>query len=681
MITTGMNRKEAAEAMANVIMSSGINSPGVLKQLQEFNNSSSAETAEKNGESDYIGIWKKDDGEQQYIRDKKKMADWVKWAGQNKIPIITSRKRILLTGESVARGSFYGNEHTPAQVLEHILVRHAGEATVEVVDIAKSGMEMDEMIGLLHSAAVLNPDQVVIMAGNNFFYKLYKDFLDSDAAYGHIAELNEEWLKKRIDASLEALVVSFLEELKRLFVTRNIPVLFVIPAFNLADWKVTALEKQPPFLPVKELEQWEQLETVAREALSHCHYKTAGEAAAGMLALCPAHPVPHELLGEVALAAGDEAAARRHLEKARDHTLLFKSIGKPRILSVVRNALLAHVPQTGMQVVDLAGVFEQWLNRAVPGRDIFMDYCHMNSNGIRLSMAAVAGALAAGLKLPAAELGKLAAFAAETEPSAASSCMAHIYAAIHNAHYGQGYGIVKYHFEQAFAYAPELAARFCRLYIEMATSRLSSPLTRAFNAMLDDVDIRIDQYPEAVFHPANGKLLDLVLTDVMNDILVERGIIPPLSTAALRLEEHAVEHGVVNLLESFYSRNTYDSNYGDGAQFYKSRDRYSEFTFFTHAKSSLVCELVYRVKDKFSGPVKMSINGQPLSELPSSDKWQPGFVKIEQQLLVEGQNTLRITWPIGDQALQPENRITSVNDVIGLLNPVRGELHSFSIWA
>lgn len=680
MVTTEINRKKAAEDMAEVIAASGLKQPGIMEQLRAFNITAEQPSTGNSQAASYIGIWKEDAEEQQYIRDKKQMADWVRWADQNKIPFTTTKKRILLTGESVARGSFYGNECTPARMLEHILGKAAGEHKIEVVDIAKSGMELDELTALLQKAAVLHPDQVVIIAGNNFFYKLYKDFLTATPEYNHINELTDEWLKKCIDKALEQFTISFLQDMQRIFVSRNVPVLFVVPAFNLSDWKVTMLEKLPPSLPTTALARWNQLQEAAGEALAAQHYAELEKAATAMLKLCPVHPAPYELLGEAAMARQDWGAAKKYLEDARDHTLLFKSIGKPRILSVVRNTLLTKAAAFGVQVTDLAGVFEQQPGNLLSGRNLFMDYCHMNIEAIRISMAAIAGAIAPAMGIGATDLQQLETYANEMQPTPEAACMAHIYAAIHNAHYGQGYTIVKYHFESAFAYCEALAARFCRLYIEMATARLSSPLTRAFTQMLDDVDIRIDQYPEAVFHPVNGKLLDIVLTDAMNDMLAEKGMIEPQMTAALRLAEHAVENGTVNLLESFYSRHTYDSNYNDGAQFYKSRDSQSEFVFFTHAKSSLVCELVYRVKSEYADPIKITLNGKPLTDLPPASKWQPGFLKIDRHLLAEGQNRLCIIWPPYEHTVA-DDEISSINDVINMLTPVRGELHSFSIWA
>lgn len=677
MIAAELIRKRAAEEIAEVIASAGINGAGIMERLKEFESREKLPFRPVPG--NYIGIWKEIPELNLYVRDENLAANWYRWADHNKIPVIAGRKRVLLTGESAARGSFYSNEYSPARILEHILSRITGDGSLEVIDITKSGMEPDEMTATLRNAAVLRPDQVVIMAGNNFFYKLYQHFLTT-ALEGHSTyRRSGEWLKKHVDEALAKYTLSFLHELQSLFTGKQVPVLFVIPAFNLGDWKATSAEKLPPCLPPEEMKDWEKLLGIARRALAAADYIAVQTAVSQLLDLCPVHPTPHELLGEAALAHQDRATARKHLEIARDLTLLFRSIGKPRILSVVRNTILHHAGEYGISITDLSQIFEQHTSQPVPGRDLFMDYCHMNIEGIRLSMASVAASVAGTLQLPFTAAGTIERIAAEIQPCPKEVCMAHIYAAIHNAHYGQEYPIVRHHIETAFSCAPELAARFCQLYIEMATVRLSSPLTRSFVRMLDDAHIRIDQYPQAVFHPANGKLLDILLTDAMNDVLVEKGIIGEQVTADLRLSEHAVELGPVNLLESYYSRRTYDRCYNEGTHFYKSRDTRSVFSFFTHACSALICEIVYRVKDGCTGHLELTINGEPLTQLPATHEWQTGFLRVGREKLVRGENSLVITWPVCER---PDDHAAaaSVEEMISLLAPVRGELHGFTIW-
>ncbi|MBC9934523.1 hypothetical protein [Chitinophaga qingshengii] len=674
-------RKTAADQLAEFIASGEGNVTDVLEKMKAFktDNGNIPQQLRNDNAGKYIGIWKEDEQGTSYIRDRQLMPEWVKWAGLNKIPVSTNKERLLLTGESVGRGSFYGNEYSPAIILQHILNSVAGHQGSEITDLAKSGMTPGEMLSLLENAQALKPSQVVIMAGNNFFYGLYDDFIHGSLPEPLAAgELSGRRLKAWIDEALDHQVHVLLQELHRMFVTAGIPVTFVIPAFNLAGWKVTQQESCTPALSGEDLLRWEQLLETARDAQAQGDHESLKKAAEALLALDASHPASYECLGEAALLQHQWTAARQYLETARDHTLLFRSVGKPRILSSVRNAILKYAPQYHIDTIDLNTLLAANAKNGIPGHDFFMDYCHMNMKGIRLCMVAVAVTILHQRGLQHISLDMLHSYAAEIAPPRDVNCMAHIYAAIHHAHNGQGNDNIMFHLKQAFSFSRELATVFCKSYITMVTYRLSSPLTREFMKILENTATCIEYYPEAAFHPRSGKLLDLALTDAMSNMLVEAGAIEPAATAALRLSEHAVElHRVVDLLEPAYSRSSYD-NYPFPSNYYTARDIRSSFIFFTDARQSLHGEMICRCKHANNGALQLSVNGRSLLTQPLSKRWIPLSFTIDQSLLTTGMNRIDIIWE--QQSIDSTDQIAeNISDVITLLNPIRAEIHRFTI--
>src|SRR5215831_13454335 len=70
-----------------------------------------------------VGIWEKkqEDGRSVFVRSREVMKDWNFWANLGRIEPKSAKRRVLLLGESVARGYLYDPVYTPAMVLEKII--------------------------------------------------------------------------------------------------------------------------------------------------------------------------------------------------------------------------------------------------------------------------------------------------------------------------------------------------------------------------------------------------------------------------------------------------------------------------------------------------------------------------------------------------------------------------------
>ena len=81
----------------------------------------------------------------------------------------TDKKRILLIGESIARGFVLDPVFTPAEVLKNLLFTSIEPDSLEVIDLACTGIGASDLLQLIRSSMQLKPDIVILMAGNNWW--------------------------------------------------------------------------------------------------------------------------------------------------------------------------------------------------------------------------------------------------------------------------------------------------------------------------------------------------------------------------------------------------------------------------------------------------------------------------------------------------------------------------------
>src|SRR5882757_4690061 len=140
-------------------------------------------------ETTTIGIWKlcTKNGDTFYERDSQNKSTWTSWAKTHRLFPTSPNKRIVLLGESVARGYFYDPRYNVATELRDILKQWDILAHNEVIDLAKVGCGPEELLGLARSCLVLKPDMIVVFAGNNWQKLLTASLTDDD--YQHLHHL------------------------------------------------------------------------------------------------------------------------------------------------------------------------------------------------------------------------------------------------------------------------------------------------------------------------------------------------------------------------------------------------------------------------------------------------------------------------------------------------------------
>ncbi|RMH22928.1 MAG: SGNH/GDSL hydrolase family protein [Acidobacteria bacterium] len=309
------------------------------------------------------------------------------------------RRRVVLLGESVAAGYLYAPHLTPAMVLDRHLRRAAGEA-YEVVDLARTNERLATLARTAESAQQLEPDVLVIFAGNNWNLLETPEispFAPSvRARQAYALALRQAGLAGPVGLAarrLRRVVEEAFERIARLASERWMPVIVVIPEVDLERWQ----NRQPvPYLPGDGVARWYRAYEQAVEELERGAFAAAAAGARALLALDDVCPTGHLLLARALAGLGRRKAARAAARAAVDRgtypTLAF--LGSPQITSLAATLLAAQASRHGLRAVDLRRVFAAGRDR-VPGGELFLDYCHLSAGGMGLAMAAVAAEILA----------------------------------------------------------------------------------------------------------------------------------------------------------------------------------------------------------------------------------------------------------------------------------------------
>jgi hypothetical protein len=305
--------------------------------------------------------------------------------------------RVAFFGESVAAGYLYAPHLTPAGVLEEQLRSAGGAGNFEVIDLARTNETIAGLRDTVRASLQIQPDVLVLFVGNNWNLLETPEvspFAPSvrarqqvalalrDGGLGGLACLAAERLRQTATAAFD--------EIALLTRAIGIPVVVVLPEVNLADWE----SRQPvTWLPGDGTARWHALYREATEHLARGEAEEAAEIAGRMLDLdggtCPS---TWRLLALAYRALGDEAGAlgacRAEVDSAAYPTLAF--LDAPRATTGIQEILRDACRRHGFASVDLPEIFAAHTGSLLPGRRLFLDYCHLTVEGIQVAMAAVA---------------------------------------------------------------------------------------------------------------------------------------------------------------------------------------------------------------------------------------------------------------------------------------------------
>lgn len=644
--------------------------------------------------SDVIGIWerKRENDETYFARRMDKLSEWHFWANLGRIDPKRGKQRVVLIGESVARGYLYDPQFTPAMVLEIILQSHFGKDQIEVVDLARTNLDLG-VRELAISALMLDPDLVVIFAGNN---------------WGGVTPLPSEPLKiARVDSTLRAQGVAGLKRLAEAdlaesasrvvndvasaYAAKGTPLIWIIPEFNLGGWRDPITNA--PHLPEGVNQKWIAKYEDAQRALLEGDLGRAQESAEELVEIDQGVCVAgFYILAECSQRLNNLDAARRYLELARDAVTWEQSRNiSPRPSRVTQEVLRRETVKYGNQIVDVPELFKEYLKGQLPGRELFLDYCHLTTEGIQIVMAAAASCVSRALKgvdipwdVPAKE---------RISPTSKEEAEALFLAAIHNAHWWQSDDSIRYYCSRAVQISPHIAQIMIH-YIDVQTRRTTPMLMCKSAEQIAELGSPLMQN-YLLRH--NYQLLDKRLLGAIAASLKEIGVDIQGRLDRIRREQLSATVEEINLLDTYFCASAgqaqevmwaMPSRPGEiqysQADYYKAYWSDSRFLFVGEAGCPMRLSLTGRLPDMTAteGVIWIEINDKCCAELAFDRDWRTWDIPLAGESICDGVNEIVIHWPMptfpGEKSLD-----AVMDDMISKKAPtfycVFGEIHSFTV--
>jgi hypothetical protein len=638
--------------------------------------------------SDHIGIWERkiEDGKTCFVRRMEMMHDWQQWANVGRIEAKGEKPRVVLIGESVARGYLYDPLFSSSIALQMILDAEFGKGEVEVIDLARSNLSY-EVRELALSALQLEPDIVIIFAGNNWWtvsFPLPSEIADIDEGQ---PTTGIPEVKRMCEAQIAKNVKQIATDIASEYERRGIPLVWIIPEFNLADWR--DVNTNAPHLAGDLNREWLALRFEAESAMRDRDFARAEQLAARMVGIDEGVSVTGlYILAECSRHAGDLDAVRSYLERAKDACPwdVLRTIA-PRPYAFNQKILREELPRHNCRIIDVPALFKEYLNGEIPGRNVFIDYCHLTTEGVQVVMGAAASVVMRvlkGIDVPWREL-----TGAHIAPPPEVEAEASFLAAIHNAHYSQPYDVVLHHCKRALSYSPHVA-EVMLAYIDLQT-RNHTPM------LMSEADERIRTLSSPLVHHyvfrSNGKLLDRVLLDAMVEALAEVKIDARELLDRLRREEHSVTRGPVDLMDHYYcssavqpQETTWMFETGEEKrypQFYKAYDTESRFIFVGEAGYPIQLSLTCRLPPSGRGDdtISLRVNGRFQGQVEIGRNWTTLDIAVDGDALRDGLNEVVVRWPIPDfegNAALERVVVNMCEKAFPDFYPVFGEIHSFT---
>jgi hypothetical protein len=631
-----------------------------------------------------IGIWDivSNNDQEYYVRNASMRNEWHYWADVKKIARKSENYRIAFLGESVARGYLYDPFFNPGTALEKML-KGSGWDTVEIIDLARVNYDVEEVTQLAAECMALDPDAMIVFGGNNWIVSVRRSIEERDyremlqALEGNNIGVIKEWFKKRS----HVIISKFFENLQALSVKKNIPVILVIPEFNLLHWQSCEEEQVLTNLSAEKTKEWLTACKAAQEAIENNNMESAEEHCQAMIAIDPSHPLGYEWLAKCMLKKGLNTKAREYLLEAMDTAIYSRAVSKPRPYSFMRESALALAPSYNIHVVDLPEVFSNYLNGNIPGRSLFLDYCHLSSEGIQLAMEATANTLLDIKKGPVKMVDR--AVISTIKPTEDVEAHAIFCAAIHNAHYGQPYSHLFSLCKEALEASGEVKGLMLS-YIDFATRRLPNYFCRSYKEVMGKNGTNQYESGKGFLSRTGHKIMDIPLVDAIVDALKLHNCDVENEINDLRKAEHGAHIRKINLLESYYSANSHYDTHFAKRPYYQFRGAVSRFYLVAEGNRPVSVQLTYRNRNRnrqaLQSEIIIKINNRVIDTLPGSRQWHTVSFILDGALVNDGVNTLTIDWPPADASniMTDDRTIKYEESMLEYSFPVVGEIHLFT---
>lgn len=446
--------------------------------------------------------------------------------------------------------------------------------------------------------------------------------------------------------------------------SKRIPVVLVIPEVNLADWE----NRQPvAWLPESGTRLWYEHYERWMKFLQQGAWVEAAREAHEMIRLdgytCP---TSQRMLARAHLEGGDleeaKRACRAELDANQYATLGF--LGAPQATPMVQGILERGAALFGFSTVDLRRNFQRFSPDQLPGRDLFLDYCHLTARGMHVAIAGVTAEVVRLLsrmsrQLEWEEVARTVPFP-EIDPRAESATF--LGAAIHNAHrlltVGRKTDIIEHWCEralQASASAEDAMANLVAIRLDPGQElhrghlrNLQSSCQLGFQHGLryEHLDCDLIQAFEAVLKRTGN-------SDAVANLLGRQ----PGGSLNVDL---ACPRNLWEPLERFYPEVIASQDPPELA-YYRSPWPASSFALFCCGSSDVELAITARLPAPSEescavrGCIDVEVNGCRTATLSLTNHWKKVTLSLSREHLVPGLNKLTFNWPLpqwrGEEAL------------------------------
>ena len=639
-------------------------------------------------QSRQIGIWERQtkNGQTTFVRRLEGIDSWHFWADIGTIAAKSAKLRVVFIGESVARGYLYDPSFTPAIALQTILDQQFGKDHVEVIDLARTNLGY-EVRELALAALQLEPDAAIIFAGNNWGF--------SSPAFADIAQIDQAitsdgivGVKRLCERHIAKSVKTIVTDVAAEYQQSGVPLTWIIPEFNLGGWRHPFTNAA--YLPGDANREWIAAVNEARKALKANEVAMAEQLAKRVVELDHGtSSAGYYLLADCRRAANDADGQRLYLELARDAQSWDPSIPFiPKPHAVAQQVLREELPQYDVQLIDLPLLFKEYLHGEVPGVSLFIDYCHLTSEGIRIAMGAAASCLLRQLKGVQQSWQTLAG--EDIKPSRKVEAEAWFLAAVHNAHLHQGYELVHHCCTRALEYSTHVA--------EIMLDYLDLQLQNKAPLRMCEAELRIFRVGSPLLHRYlfqrnNEKRFDKLLVTAVLDALEAVGLPARERLDRVHRDEHSTRVAEMDLLDPFYYQSAGQAHEYEGLcrqllrpdeepRYFRAYWPESKFIFVgahRHAVNlSLTCRLPRLSLDE--GQLTVACNGESTARMTIDKQWSAWEIDVPSEIIRDGVNEIELRWPM------PEFRTDeALSEVVAKLcqqkypeyYPTFGEIHSF----
>jgi hypothetical protein len=604
----------------------------------------------KEPEISRIGIWEPivEDGELSFVRPREADPRDM-WADVARIGPKRDQLRVVLIGESVARGFLIDPYFNLATALQTLLNSSGPGPDVEVVDLARHGLPFEAIEQLLSSSLILKPDAYVIFAGNNWHIPQMQ-LLNFEKVAALLLE-SGKWapVKAYVEQFVRQQVQGLVERIGKLSEQHHIPVVFIIPDFNLTDWVLE--DRQDPLATTELIQRRLDLIRHAEDALATNDLQQAIALANQLVELEDgSYGAGFDILAKCELRRGNFSKARQLKWKARDSILIYHTTRVPICYSFIQEVLREQGPKHGITIVDMPQRFAEYSPAALPDRRFFFNHVHMTFEGIRLAAASAVEKLLPILGKEERPWSELNQFEFEVEPRGLA--MAHFSAARQHGIFGQAEELIQFHCARALGHDSQIAD-VMEAFLEWHTRLNRTAYVKKFEDALGPKGHFLFKFPRDPFRSA---------TDPLHPTLI-RGVTTSLKGAVSGIEDRmdhilkqelGVTSAGIDLLQGTATEFTQAPLEGLWRQendYFRSFHQQSYFYVVCDQPRPLQLRLVSRIlnADAATRPVEILVNGVSAANFKTSTNWHTWEGTIPAELLKSGINSIVLSWPMSKQ--------------------------------